>query len=135
MENYEKSLEDLKIKLYRLHFLLTEKQTPESISETLKHFTICFEHAFDCLAMYFKNEKDTILKSPSEVIAASLKQQLFNQQTIEILTTMAQDYEQVKKAEDSGLINSIADPYARLLQMIYDMLVGMGKDPLDDDNE
>ena len=53
---YETNLEDLKKKLYRLHFLLTEKENEATIKESLKQFHSCFRDTMNELSAFLSNE-------------------------------------------------------------------------------
>lgn len=127
--NYENQLDELKKKLYRLHFLLTEKEDSETIQNSLKQFLLCFEGTMQELTNFLFSEYKTDPQSNMEILDYSFEYKLFNQQMIDSLKIMVSDYEEVKSSRaNNELYYKVKNNYAGYLQMIYDMLTRMGLD-------
>lgn len=127
--NYENQLEDLKKNLYRLHFLLTEKEDEETKQKSVKQFMSCLEGAMQELTYFLVNEYNVNPKTNLKILDCSFEYKLFNQQMTDDLKNMANDYEEVKSSvKNDQLYNKIKNSYAGYLQMIYDMLTRMGLD-------
>jgi len=127
MTDYQ--LGDLKKKLYRLHFLLTEHEDESTIQESLKHFQNCFKDSMLELLHFFQNEYKLIPKDNNEIIKYSLEYKLFNTQMTDQLKIMLYDFEKLQSGDNSEEIyTKIKESYAGNLQMIHDMLSRMGQD-------
>lgn len=132
----EKKLEDLKLKLYRLHFLLTEKQNDETRQNGINQFIECSKSAYENLADYLNSEYSVKVKSPKDVVEKSFQKNLFNETTMLELEEMNKALEQAETNENiSEIFSDVQENYSRLLQMIYDMLKRMGEEPHEDDND
>ena len=129
----ENQLEDLKKKLYRLHFLLTEKEDAISIQESLKQFQICFKGAMLELSNFLFSEHGVSPKDNFEILELSLEYKLFNQHMTELLGTMVGDFNQLVSGKNTEQVyNKIKENYAGNLQIIHDMLTRMGQDVEED---
>lgn len=126
---FENNLEDLKKKLYKLHFLLTEKEDANSVKESLKQFQLCFKDTMLELSNYLANEYRLSPKDNIEILELSFEYKLFNKNMTEQLKNMLQDFEQLISGEKPEKVyGKIKENYAGYLQMIYDMLTRMGQD-------
>lgn len=130
----EKHLESLKKKLFRLHFLLTDRENDESVHESEEYFKLCFTEAMSELASFLSAEYNEAPKNNDEILEYAFKHKLFNQEMIESLKKMVNDFNdlQVGKNRDQIYVN-IRDRYAAFLQVIHDMLAKMGQDVEDDE--
>jgi len=125
----QQKLEKLKLNLYGLHALLTEKQTEESILDGANQFKICFEGAIENLYDFLQNEFNLKNKSHSFVIESAFENKLFNNDMTVNLRNMSDDYGNLKSKKGRELVYpKIQTLYAGFLQMIYDMLLRMGQD-------
>jgi len=130
----ENHLESLKKKLFRLHFLLTDRENAESVRESEEYFKLCFTEAMSELASFLSTEYNEAPKNNDEILECAFKHKLFNQEMIESLKKMVKDFNdlQVGKNRDQIYFN-IRDRYAAFLQVIHDMLAKMGQDVEDDE--
>lgn len=125
----ENQLNDLKKKLYRLHFLLTNSENEITIRETLDHFLDCFKDIMSELAGFITSEYAHKPETNNHIIDLSFEHKLFNKEMTEQLKRMVDDSEKLESAENSEEIYiKIKEKYAGNLQMIYDMLSRMGQD-------
>lgn len=132
----EKKLKDLKQKLYRLHFLLTEKQNEETRAEGINQFVICFTSMIDNLDDFLKTEYSINSENESDVIEKSFENNLFNENTLSEMRDMLHSKEDsVNDQNHSDIYKDIQDNYARLIQMIHDLLKRMGEEATDDDSD
>ena len=130
MDSYIKKLEELKVKLFRLHFLLTEQQTEQAMLDGLDQFKICYEGAMECLENFIQIEFNQKSKSYKHALELALEHRLFNQDMIESMQKMMEDYNLVQKGKNlESVYRALQEKYARFLQMIFDMLIRMGEDP------
>ncbi len=129
MSSYIKNLEELKVKLFRLHFLLTEEQSEQAVLDGNRQFVLCYESAMECLKNYIQNEYNQISKSYNHTLELALEHRLFNQGMIESMQLMLRDYNLVKKGKNLETVYPVLqEKYGRFLQMILDMLTHMGED-------
>jgi hypothetical protein len=129
MSSYIKKIEELKVKLFRLHFLLTEEQTEQFIRDAIEQFKICYEGAMECLEIFIQNEYNQKSKSFKHTLELALEHRLFNQGMIESMQQMLDDYNAMQKRKKAETIYPLLqEKYARFLQMIYDMLMHMGEE-------
>ncbi len=129
MSSYLKQLEELKVKLFRLHFLLTEEQSEQAVLDGNSQFVLCYESAMECLKNYIQNEHNQISKSYNNTLELALEHRLFNQGMIESMQLMLRDYNLVKKGKNLETVYPVLrEKYGRFLQMILDMLTHMGED-------
>jgi uncharacterized membrane protein YgaE (UPF0421/DUF939 family) len=125
----ESNLEDLKKKLYRLHFLLTEKENEATINESLKQFSSCFSATMIELSIYLSNEYRINIKNNQEIVESAFTHKLFNKNMTEELKIMISESEKLIDGENSAeTYKNIKESYAGYLQMIHDMLARMGQD-------
>ncbi len=130
MDSYIEKLDALKIKLYRLHFLLTEEQTEQNLLDAMAQFKVCYKSAMECLELFIKEEYKQQSKSYKETLELALKYRLFNEGMIESMLQMAGDFEKAEKPKNNPEIyKAVQENYARYLQMIFDMLIRMGEEP------
>ena len=129
----ENQLEDLKKKIYRLHFLLTEKEDANSIQESLKQFQLCLKGAMLELSNFLFSEHGVSPKDNIEILELSFKYKLFNQNMTGLLKNMIQDFELLEAGKNTEQVyNKTKENYAGNLQMIHDMLTRMGQDAEDE---
>ena len=129
MSSYIKKLEELKVKLFRLHFLLTEEQTEQARFDGVSQFKICYEGAMECLEIFIHNEFSQESKSYNETLELALEHRLFNQKMIESMQQMSGDYNLAVKGKNlESIYQILQDKYAGFLQMIFDMLTHMGEE-------
>jgi hypothetical protein len=130
LDSYTEKLGALKIKLYRLHFLLTEEQTGQNLLDGLEQFKVCYKSAMECLQLFIKEEYKQQSKSYKDTLELALEHRLFNEGMIESMFKMAGDFEKAEKSKNNPEIyKAVQEDYARYLQMIFDMLIRMGEDP------
>lgn len=129
MSSYIKKLEELKIMLFRLHFLLTEAQSKQAEADSIVQFKICYNLAMECLAGFIKDEFDIKSKSDINILDVALEKRLFNKDMIDSMREMEADFSKLDDAAfQQEAHQKIQNKYARFLQMSYDMLVRMGQD-------
>ncbi|KAA3615643.1 MAG: hypothetical protein D8M58_15725 [Calditrichaeota bacterium] len=129
MTSYYKKLDELKVKLFRLHFLLTEEQTEQAIADGVEQFQICFSQAMECLDFFIETEYKQKAESNDHLLQLSLEHKLFNQSMIDSMKKMLADYDLVQKGKNIEKIYPvIKESYARYLQMVLDMLTHMGEE-------
>ena len=122
-------MEGLKEKLFRLHFLLTEKETDEIIKQGLEQFKGCFDDAMSELSGFLSDTYKIKLKDNVDVVERAFEYKLVNREMVQQLKEMVNDYEQIGSAENLKSVHKrIQEEYAGYLQMIYDMLSRMGQD-------
>ena len=129
MGDYLKKLDELKIKLFRLHFLLTEEQTEQIRLDGIGQFKICFEGAMDCLRVFIQDEFKQKSKSYTQTLESAMECRLFNQQMTSSMQQMLTDYNLAHKGKNLDHVYlGLQEKYAGYLQMIFDMLTHMGED-------
>ena len=132
----EKKLEDLKQKLYRLHFLLTEQQNEETKVAGINQFVTCFSSMIDNLKDFLTTEYGINVTDDKDVVENSFEYNLFNENTLVEMRNMLQAKENAEKNQKNFIIyEEIQNNYARLIQMIHDLLKHMGEEATDDDND
>ncbi|MCB0283199.1 MAG: hypothetical protein KDF60_11515 [Calditrichaeota bacterium] len=132
----EKKLEDLKQKLYRLHFLLTEQQNEETKVAGINQFVTCFSSMIDNLKDFLTTEYGINVTDDKDVVENSFEYNLFNENTLVEMRNMLQAKENAEKNQKNFIIyEEIQNNYARLIQMIHDLLKRMGEEATDDDND
>jgi hypothetical protein len=130
----EQQLENAKIKLFRLHFLLTEPQTDEIIEEALKQFELCFSELIKHLSEYLEENAGIKSGTSVDVFENAFKKKLFTQDMTEKLKNMAEDFNLITFGkEKTQIFEKVRDAYAHYLQVIYDMLIKMGQDAEDEE--
>ena len=129
----ENSLDDLKKKLYRLHFLLTEKENTDSVKKSLQQFIECFNHAMSELSAFLENEYKLAAGNNMEIAELSFQYKLINKEMSQEFKQMITDAEILEQIDSPEKIYSnIKIHHAGHLQMIYDMLSRMGQDAEDE---
>ncbi len=129
MSSYIKKLDELKVKLFRLHFLLTEEQNEQITFDGIAQFKICFIGAMECLDEFIQNEFNQKSKSYGNLLDLAFEHRLFNQGMIESMRQMLADYNLVEKGKKmQAVYEEVKNNYSRFLQMIFDMLTHMGED-------
>lgn len=122
--------EKIKIKLYRLHFLLTEPESEEVQGEGIKQFKMCFKEVLRFLATYLQEEFGITTNTNLEVLSSSFEKKLFTQNMTTSLNEMEHDFRSLKSSKNTNEIyKRIKSIHAHHLQVIYDMLTRMGEDP------
>jgi len=133
MSSYIKKLDELKVKLFRLHFLLTEEQNEQAVADGISQFKICYESAMDCLDIFIQDEYDDKSKSNKNTLELAFKHRLFNEGMIHSMYKMLDDYTLAQKGKHlEEIYQNLKENYARFLQMIFDMLTHMGEEPEDE---
>lgn len=129
MFKLEEELEELKTKLNRMHFLLTDTITDETKVDIIGQFQICFEAAFAALGNYLKETFNEKPVSAKYINKSAFKHGLYNERMTILLTEMIDDYTISKKRKNNDeLLPAIQSSYTGVLQMFYDMLIRMGED-------
>jgi len=122
-------VEGLKEKLFKLHFLLTEKETEETVRQGLDQFKSCFVEAMSELSTFLLETYDVHTKNNNDIVEQAFEYKLVNAEMAQKLKVMANDFEQIDSTGNNKFIHKkIQESYAGYLQMIYDMLSRMGQD-------
>ena len=129
MTEYKDKVENIKINLYRLHFLLTETESEENQREGIDQFKLCFNEVVSFLAEFLKEEFSISAKSVLEILAASFEKRLFTKDMTNSLNEMAADFKALKSKKNvTEIYPRIKSIHGHHLQVIYDMLIKMGED-------
>lgn len=133
MADYLQEAEKIKIKLYRLHFLLTEPESDEIMKDGVKQFKICFQEIIGFLSDFLFEEFSINAESHLAVLTASFKKKLFTESMITSLKEMEIDFQSLNYQKiDIEIYKRIKAVHAQHLQVIYDMLTHMGEDASDE---
>jgi len=130
----ENQLDELKKKLYRLHFLLTEKENEGTIKESLHQFEDCFKDTMSELSSFIANEYKQDNSNYFDIVDSAFEHKLFNREMTDDLKIMVSETDQLINDENpAGIYSRIRESYAGYLQMIHDMLSRMGQDAEEDE--
>ena len=134
MANFKKKADGIKTKLFRLHFLLTEPESPENQNDGINQFKLCFKEILGFLTSFLEEEWNISPKSDLEILNTSFEKKLFTEEMTHSLKEMQQDFINLKfKKKKDEIYIRIKSIHAHHLQVIYDMLVRMGEDIEDEE--